>query len=148
MTPPLHSDLLGDLFSGVPQPADLESPAMDLQVRIATAMSAAMKACPVDRYEVAMRMSRILGRDVTKNMLDAYAAPSKDTHIPNLEFCIAFDAATGQNALLNLYAKLRGCGVLVGNDTVRAELLRISEQKDDLLKRERALKAFLRRGLR
>ena len=120
-----RSDLPGDLFASVPQPADLESPAMDLQVRIATAMSAAMKVCAFDRYEVAMRISRILGRDVTKNMLDAYAAPSKETHIPNLEFCIAFDASTEQNALLQLYAKLRGCGVLVGNDTVRAELIRI-----------------------
>jgi hypothetical protein len=135
--------LSGDLFPRVPTPAPLDSPAMDLKVRIAHAMSAAMKECPFDRFEVAARMSRILGRDVSKHMLDAYAAASRDTHIPNLAFCIAFDTATERNALLELHAALRGCSVLVGDDTVRGEIVRIEAQEEQLRKRKRALKNFL-----
>lgn len=135
----------GDLFAAIPRTADFQSAAMDLKVRIAHAMGRAMKNCPHDRYEVASRMSRILGRDVSKNMLDAYAAASKDTHIPNLAFCIAFDAATGQRELLNLSAALLGCTVLVGEEALRAELGQIELQEDALRKRKRDLKAFFRR---
>ncbi len=139
------SDLLcGDLFAAIPRPADLESPAMDLKVRIANAMSRAMKACQFDRYEVGARMSRIIGREVSKHMLDAYSAPSKDTHVPNLEFCIAFDTATEQNELLNLYASLRGCGVLVGEETLRAELGKLDMQEEAIRARKRELKNYLR----
>jgi len=135
----------GDLFSSIPQPADLQAPSMDLKVRIAHAMSRAMKTCKCDRYEIAARMSRILGRDVSKNMLDAYAAASKESHIPNLAFCLAFDQATAQNELLNLYAALRGCSVLVGADTLRAELLHLELQEIDIRRRRRELKNFLGR---
>jgi hypothetical protein len=135
--------LTSDLFGAIPKPADLESPAMDLKVRIAHAMSRAMKRCSRDRYEIAARMSRILGREISKHMLDAYAAPSKDTHVPNLSFCIAFDEATDQNELLNLYASLRGCGVLVGEETLRAELGRLEVEESEIKKRRREIKAYL-----
>lgn len=134
-----------DMFR-VPQPADLESPSMDLKVRIARAMATAMKNAPHDRYEVAARMSRILGRDVTKNMLDAYAAASKEAHIPNLAFCIAFDSATGQRELLNLYASLSGCTVMVGVEALHAELARLEIQEAELRKKKNSLKKFLGRG--
>jgi hypothetical protein len=135
-----------DLFAAVPKPASLESGVMSIKVKIAHAMSKAMKDCPFDRYEIAARMSRILGRDVSKHMLDAYAAASRDTHIPNLEFCIAFDAATEQNELLNLYASLRGCAVLVGEETLRAELGRLEMQEQDTKARKRWLKEYLSRS--
>lgn len=139
-----------DLFGGPISAADLESPAMDLKVRIARAMATALKHCAEDRYEIAARMSRILApREVTKNMLDAYAAASKDTHIPNLTFCIAFDDATGQHELLNLYAALRGCRVLVGDEAIRAEIVRLEMQEEELRKKRRRLKTFItKRGHR
>lgn len=138
--------LTSDLFS-VPQPADLTSPQIDLKVRIASEMARAMKGCEHDRYEVAMRMSRILGRDVTKNMLDAYAANSKDTHVPNLAFCAAFDAATNSHALLNLLAALEGCRVFVGEEALRAELGRLELAEAEIRKQKTKLKKFLGRNL-
>lgn len=147
----------GDLFGRFPQPADLTSPTVDLKLKIATSMSAAMKDFAErmakegkagDRYEVAARMSRILGRDVTKNILDAYAAGSKEDHVPNLAFAIAFDAATETNALLNLFAGLRGCGVLVGSDNLRAELLILEMEEEKLRKKKTALKRAISRSSR
>lgn len=138
----------GELFSAVPQPASLDSPTMDLKVSIARAMSDALRKCEADRYEIAARISRTLGRDVSKGMLDAYTAPSKDTHIPNLAFCIAFDAATGHNELLNLYARLRGARALMGEDALRAELGRIDEQMHSMSKRRSALRNYLSRSKR
>lgn len=138
----------GELFTSVPQPAELDSPAIDLKVSIARAMSDALRKCEADRYEIAARISRTLGRDISKGMLDAYTAPSKDTHIPNLAFCIAFDAATRQNELLNLYAKLRGARALMGEDALRAELGRLEVQHEEIGKQRRALKNYLSRSKR
>lgn len=145
-----------DMFGRFPQPVDLTAPTVDLKLKIATAMSAAMKAFAEaeqkegrngDRYQVAANMSRMLApREVTKNILDAYAAGSKEDHVPNLAFAIAFDAATESNALLELFASLRGCGVLVGSDNLRNELLQVQLQKEELAKKEKALKQVIRRG--
>lgn len=120
---------------------------MDLKVRIARVMSEAMKETTVgDRYEVAARISRTLGRDITKNTLDAYAAASKDSHIPNLAFCIAFDDATQTHALLDLYAGLAGCKVFVGVEALRAELGRLELAETEIRTQKNRLKKFLRRG--
>lgn len=146
----------GDLFGRFPTAADLTSPTVDLKLKIATAMSAAMREFATrgekdgfngDRFEVAARMSRMLApREVTKNILDAYAAGSKEDHVPNFAFAIAFDAATESNALLNLFASLRGCGVLVGTDNVRAEVLAIEIEEEKLRHRKRGLKKHLARS--
>jgi len=141
--PPRRDEQSGNLFPLVPQRADLTSPATELRVKIARAMSQAMKCSTHDRYEIAARMSRILGRDVSKHMLDAYAAASRETHIPNLEFCIAFDSATEQHELLNLHAALLGCSVLVGADTLHAELVRLNVEEQQIRKRKRDLQAYL-----
>lgn len=147
----------GDLFGRFPEPADLTSPTLDLRLRIATSMARAMKRFAEaraekrlagDRYEVAARMSRILGRDVTKHILDAYAAASKETHVPNLAFSIAFDRATEQRELLELHAELCGCGVLVGSDNLRAEVLAIEIQEEELRKKKKALKLAITRSTR
>jgi hypothetical protein len=150
--------MTGDLFGRFPTPADLASPTVNLKLKIAVAMSAAMKALQErgvkdgfngDRFEVAARMSRMLApREVTKHMLDAYAAGSKEDHVPNFAFAIAFDAATESNALLDLFAALRGCGVLVGMDNVRAEVLRIEIEEQRLREEKRKLKKHLYRGTR
>ena len=141
-----RDELTRDLFASVPAPADLEGGALDLRVMISQAMGRAMKACSQDRYEIGARMSRILApRDVTKNMLDAYAAASRETHIPNLAFCIAFDCVTGQKELINLYAKLLGCAVLVGEEALRAELGQLDLQEREIRTRKRDLTTFLTR---
>jgi hypothetical protein len=150
--------MTGDLFGRFPTVADLSSPTVNLKLKIAVAMSAAMKALQErgakdgfngDRFEVAARMSRMLApREVTKHMLDAYAAGSKEDHVPNFAFAIAFDAATESNALLDLFAALRGCGVLVGTDNVRAEVLRIEIEEQRLRDEKRKLKKHLSRGTR
>src|SRR3954452_9678274 len=49
----------------------------------------------LDRYEVATRISRLSGRDVTKNMLDRYAAPGADDWRFPLEALPALVIATG-----------------------------------------------------
>lgn len=157
-TAPGGEQVTEDLFGRYPRPVDLTSPTVDLKLKIATAMSAGMKDfaarqakknLPGDRFEIAARMSRMLApREVTKFILDAYASGSKEDHIPNFAFSVAFDAATESNALLDLFAELRGCGVLVGNDNVRAELVALEIQEERLRSKKRQQRKELSRSNR
>jgi len=132
-----------DLFAEAPpvQPGSLAC-----SVEVAHTMSEALKACPYDRYEVAARMSRYLGRDVTQAMLNAYTAESRETHNVSLERAIAFDHATERFALLQLHARKCGATVLMGNDVLLAELGRIEHAKREMADREKALRVLLRRS--
>lgn len=137
--------LTPDLFD-IPQPAPQVPGSMNYAVEIAHVMSNALKECPHDRYEVVARMSRLLGREVTLHMLNAYTAESRDTHVPRLDVAIAFDAATEGFALSNFHAGKLGCRLLFGKDALLAEIGRIDQMKADLAKKEKAIKQFLERN--
>lgn len=136
-----------DMFN-IPAPAPQTPGSMNYSCEIAHVMSEALKACPDDRYEVAARMSRLLGSEVSVNMLNAYTAESRETHNITLERAIAFDAATEGYALLKFFADKRGCRVLVGKEALLAELGEIGRLKQELGEQERAIKAAIGRGIK
>lgn len=138
---------LPDLFSGdlfeVPQPAQERPGSMALTREIAHVMSDALKACTHDRVEVAARMTRLMGREVSLSMLNAYTAESAERHTISLERAIAFDAATEGYGLLEFFARQRGCSLNVGKAALLAELGRFEQMKSEIAKQERAIKKYL-----
>lgn len=135
--------LTADLFD-VPAPASTAPGAVNFSREIAALMSAALKGCPYDRIEVAARMSRMLGREVTLSMLNAYTAESHQQHVPSLERAIAFDLATEQNALARLYIAKLGGSILWGKEKLLADLGRIQHTRDELRNEERAIRERLK----
>ena len=135
----------GDLFD-VPQPAPERPGSMAFSRQIAALMSNALKACPHDRIEVAARMTRLIGREITPSMLNAYTAESAEKHTISLERAIAFDAATERYDLLEFFAKQRGCSLNVGKAALLAELGRFEQMKAEIAKQERAIKKYLENG--
>lgn len=131
-----------DLFD-VPTPAPSTPGAMNYAREIAAVMSQALKDCAHDRVDVAARMTRLTGKEVSLAMLNAYTAESRETHNISMEKAIAFDAATDGFALLKFYAAKRGCKVMVGKDALLAELGRIDQEKADLARQEKAIKHYL-----
>lgn len=137
--------LTGELFAEIPQAAPTTPGAINYSREIAATMSQALKDCPHDRIEVSARMSRMLGREVSVSMLNAYTAESHDSHNISVERAIAFDAATEGYALLNFFAAKRGCRAMVGEDALLAELGKIERSEQALRERKAALKAYLGR---
>lgn len=135
--------LTGDLFSCIPQAHPMTPGAWRFRGEIAHIMGEAISACTKDRYQIAADMSRLLGREVSVNTLDKYTSEASEDHIPNLETAIAFDAATEQLALANLFAGKLGCRVLPGKESLQAELGRLVQMKDDIGKQEKAIKRIL-----
>lgn len=62
-----------DLFP-VPSPAPELPGQMDYSTQVASLVSEVLKAAVMDRFDIAARMCRLTGKDVSKHMLDAYAS--------------------------------------------------------------------------
>ena len=129
-----------DMFD-IPAPAPTTPGSLNISREVAHLMSDALRRCPHDRIEVAARMTRILGKEVSLSMLNAYTAESRETHIPPLDKAIAFDIATEGHALSNYFAGKLGGRVLFGKDALLGELGRLEQECNDInLKRKRIKK--------
>jgi hypothetical protein len=129
-----------DLFE-IPQPAPQAPGCLSCRVQIAHTMSEALRG--LDRYDVASNMSKLLDRDISKHMLDAYTAESREDHIPPLDTAIAFDMATENLTLLNLYASKVGARVSVGKDALNAELGKLERLRADVAKQIKSIKRVM-----
>ncbi len=130
----------GDLFM-VPQPVGNVPGSLACRVEIAHCMSAALAG--LDRFDVATQISRLTGRELSKHMLDAYTAESRETHIPPIDIAIAFDMATGGVNMLNLYAAKLGARVLVGKESLDAEIGKLERIKEDAARKVKELKRMM-----
>jgi len=107
-------------------------------------LSDILKRCPHDRYEIAARMSRLLGTDVTKHQLDAWTAESRTPWRFPLEYLWAFEQAAETHELTRFVVELGG-GWYVENDELlclelgRAQrtLHAAQDRRDDLAERLR-----------
>lgn len=129
-----------DMFELPPPPVSADG-SLSCRVEIAYAMSAALKG--YDRFDVAAKMSRLLGREISKFMLDAYTAESREDHIPPLDTAIAFDIATGTQTLTNLSAAKIGARLLIGKDALHAELGKLERMRDEAAQQIKQIKRVM-----
>jgi hypothetical protein len=117
--------------------APLTGPALSSQIReaVAEALSFAKETLQRDRYVVATEMSRLLARDVTKNMLDRYTAPSAEEWRFPLEALPALVSATGDGRLVTIIAEACGYKAMPGEATAVAELVTLELQQRAIKKR-------------
>lgn len=127
------------------QPQTIGKASIDAAVR--AIISNALKRCPLSRYEVAAKMSEILGVEITKAQIDSWSAESKENHRFPFIYTGVFCKVTGDKSLARYMAELCGGYFIEGEDAIRLELGRIEEQKHELAKKERAIREFLE-GLR
>lgn len=116
----------------------------DIDRQFREAISAAIKACPRSRYEIAARMSELIGQEIIKTTLDSWTAESKDNHRFPAIFLSAFCEATGSSEPLKILGRLVGVFIMPGPEALRAEVQRLNEEiaKRQAEKRKRLM--FLR----
>ncbi len=130
------------LFFEVPPAPSSQAGTLDIGLRIREVLGEILATAKartegkLDRYELAGLISRLSGRDISKNMLDRYAAPGADDWRFPLEALPALVVATGDLRLLDLVAAACGCKVLRGEEAMLAEIGALTLQ-------ERATKARL-----
>lgn len=108
-----------------------------LQGRVARAVAAALRDCPLGRDKVALAMGEWLGERVPASMLDAYASQAKDSHKITAARLVALAVVTEDPRLIN--ALLADAGLIaVPADyeaLIRREMVR---EARDRLEREYA----------
>ena len=119
---------------------------LNVQGVLRAALCGALKRCPLSRWEVAGKMSHFLGLEITKYMIDAWTAESKEGHRFPAEYLPAFCAATGDSGPLEVLGTAAGMFVLPGPDALRAEIRKIDEQVAELKREKARATAILRSG--
>lgn len=132
-----------DLFE-VPTPAAPLPGSMDYRLLVCGLVADMLKGH--DRIDVAATASKLTGRDVTRYMLDSYAAESREDYNLPAFMVPALETATSSYVFSNWLAATRGGRLLIGRDALAAELGRVTREKDKLAQVEKALKDQLRRG--
>jgi len=131
-----------DLFEIPEQPAQTAA-GMDYNREVAHLVVKVLKEAGCDRYEISARMSRLTGKEVSKFMLDAWAAESRDHH--NIPFYLVpvLEAACETHALSAWLAEKRGGRLMVGKEVLAAELGKLERIKDEAAQKIRELKKLM-----
>jgi len=131
-----------DLFP-VPSPAPELPGQMDYRTQVATLVGDVLRGAVGDRFDVAAKMSRLTGKDVSKNMLDAYASDAREDHNLPLYLAPALEVVCESHALTAWLADVRGGRLLIGRDALNAELGKLERARDEAGKRIRQLKTLM-----
>jgi hypothetical protein len=138
----LHDPLTLDMFE-VPVPRAPMPGALDIGLAIRHLVSDLLKVSPRNRFEIAARMSELLGHEVSKHQLDAWTAESREGWRFPLEYLAAFEVAIETHQLTIWLATLRGCKVLVGKEALDAEIGKLERIRDSAGKKIKELKHAL-----
>ena len=106
----------------------------DLSPDLRTALVRSIKNCPLSRYDIACQVSKLMLRDLTKDMLDKYCAESADGHRLPAEIVPALCMVTGSYDLLRTQAAAVNC-VVSGPDEARELNITRLRMEIDKLKR-------------
>ena len=133
-------DVLKDL-----RPKNTEFSSFNIDLIFRETLTEAIKGCPLSRIQIAMHISELIGREITKNMLDSWTAESREG-VNNMPAVIvpAFGHVVGSVEPLRILADPNDCYVIQGSDALDLELKKIENQKQKLSEKERAIKTILR----
>lgn len=119
---------------------------MDYRAVVAQLIARMLADSGLSRFAVAAAVSELTGKEVSKYMLDAYTAESRDEFNAPAYLIPAIETACKSHLYANWLAGVRGGRLLIGRDALAAELGRIERQRDELAGQARALKDTLRRS--
>lgn len=93
-----------------------------------------------DRYQLAAEVSKLLGEDISKAMLDAYSSPAREDHrVPHSRLA-AIIAVTGRYDLFDHHCRQFGCAVVTGRAMDTVELGHLEQEKRQIEARMRELR--------
>lgn len=109
-----------------PTPATNAADLAGIDRMIAASVSRALRDDSRTREDIARAISELLGEEVTRFMLDAYASEARDHHNISAGRFLALIAATSRHDILDHVLRRIGAAVLVGEEiaTARAGHLR------------------------
>ena len=140
----------GDLFASIPRPAPAVPASMDYRVQVAhlvgELLDEARRHDPaMDRFAVAARVSTLVGKEVSKSMLDRYTAESREAFNVPFYLVPALETACASTRLTEWLAGIRGGRLVLGPDAIDAEIGRVQGDIEALRDQLRELQQLRRR---
>ena len=117
---------------------------LNVHTRFCHLLTNTIKISKYSRFEIAGRMSHLLGTEVTKFMIDSWTCESKDGHRLPAEWLPAFCAAAENRSPLQMLSELGGMYCLPGPEALRAEIHKISEEESQLRHERKKREQFLK----
>lgn len=111
-----------------------------IEKRVSSAIGHILKRDHRNRYQISAEMSRLLDDDVSKFMLDAYAAEGRELHNISAGRFLALILATGSFDILREFCLEIGADLVIGDEVLTAKLGHIQALKAQLAEQEKALK--------
>ncbi len=142
MTRRAHDTMTPDLFE-VPQPAAPVPASMDYRREVAHLVGGLLKGADGDRYEVAARMSRLSGAEVSKYMLDAWSSEAREAFNLPLYQVPVIETACSTHLLSQWLVAKRGARMLIGREALNAELGKLERLRDEAARKIRELKRVM-----
>lgn len=127
----------------VPEPPSHDAGSQCHRVAVCHLVGRMLKETPQDRYEIAASMSRLCGREVSKYMLDAYAAEGREEFNAPAYLLPALEIACENYLFTNWLASVRGGRFLVGQEALNAELGRLERVRDEAASKIKSLKKVM-----
>lgn len=117
----LHDSLTDDMFL-IPQPEHPIDGSADYAFQVSHLVSEMLRNSVIDRYEIITQISRLTGREVSKNMLDAWSSSARSDH--NLPMCLVpvLEEVCGSHLITDWLVHKRGGRVAYGKETLNAKL--------------------------
>ncbi|WP_048648975.1 hypothetical protein [Nitratireductor soli] len=135
-----------DLFREPIFPVRAPSAQIDLarfRAKLKRGMAQAIRECPHDRPAIAARMAQYLGLpSISKAVLDAYTAESKEGHDISLVRFKAFVRATGATWLWDMAVAEEGLILLEGDEARLAEIARLQQEQGAIAKELKSLRSI------
>jgi len=125
---------------------------MDIDAELRAAVTEDIKHAVVpcsgrelSRYEVAAKMSELVGHEITASQLYSWTADSKDKHRFPAQYLPAFVLATGgQRRAFEALSRKSGLFALPGPEALRAEIQRLDEEERRIKAEKQKRKIFLK----
>lgn len=123
---------------------------LDIDAKLRAAISEDLKHAKdqngreISRYEVAAKMSDLVGQEITASMLYNWTAESHDKNNFPLKLLPAFVAATRGRKTVELACRECGLIAMLGAEALRAEVSQLDEEIERLIVERKKRKLFLR----
>lgn len=124
----------------IPKPVSFSPGSLDYDLELRGLMSEALKKSPKSRYQVAAKMSELIGQEVSKSQLDAWTAESRESWRFPFVYGLAFEVALDSFCLTEFLARRRGVKIVAGDEIRQAEIGRLESIKEEISKKLKALK--------
>lgn len=138
------SDLQIAFNFDVPPAAAHEGDLAGLDAIVSASVSRMLREDTRPRTEIAAHASRLLGKQISKSMLDVYASEAHVEHNVPASRWLAIVAATGNFAVADAIMKHIGCRLLSGDEIKAAELGHLQAERDAIDARMKELRTETR----